>query len=61
MEGASGSRRRGNATEIGGTLGHVTWQGNLTPLLPWLYWGQSLHVGKDAVKGDGWYRIEAPL
>jgi len=28
------------------------------PLLPWLVWGQFTHVGKNAVKGDGWYEIE---
>lgn len=26
-------------------------------LLPWLVWGLSTHVGKNAVKGSGWYRL----
>ena len=37
--------------------GRVRWEGELPALLPWLLWGQSLHVGKDAVKGNGWYRV----
>ncbi len=53
------STRQGRATPIGGLLGRVTfaapdWQ----PFLPWLLWGQFTHVGKDAVKGNGWYRVE---
>ena len=28
------------------------------PLLPWLVWGMSTHVGKNAVKGSGWYTLE---
>ena len=53
----SGSRRQGRYTPISGIVGRIRWEGELTPLLPWLLWGQSLHVGKDAVKGNGWYRI----
>lgn len=26
-------------------------------LLPWLIWGMSTHVGKNAVKGSGWYSL----
>lgn len=58
MEARSGSRRQGRFTEIGGLVGGVTWSGPLGPLLPWLLWGQSLHVGKDAVKGNGWYQVQ---
>jgi hypothetical protein len=35
------------------------WEGDVTRLRPWLLWGQSLHVGKDAVKGNGWYQVRA--
>jgi hypothetical protein len=55
----SGSRRKAHATPIGGLLGTVRWEGDVTALRPWLLWGQSLHVGKDAVKGNGWYRVKA--
>lgn len=57
VEAHSGSRQKGRMTPISGLVGRVTWQGEIAPILPWLAWGQSLHVGKDAVKGDGWYRI----
>jgi hypothetical protein len=53
----SGSRRQNRYTPISGIIGRIRWEGNIEPLLPWLLWGQSLHVGKDAVKGNGWYRI----
>lgn len=56
QEGWSGSRRQEKYTPIGGLVGIVRWEGEVAPLLPWLLWGQSLHVGKNAVKGNGWYR-----
>jgi len=53
------STRQRRATPIGGLMGEVAlacddWR----PFWPWLLWGQFTHVGKNAVKGDGWYRIE---
>lgn len=59
VEGWSGSRRRGGYTPVSGLVGTFRWEGDVTRLRPWLLWGQSLHVGKDAVKGNGWYRILA--
>jgi hypothetical protein len=53
----SGSRRQGRATPISGFVGAARWEGEVAPLREWLLWGQSLHVGKDAVKGNGWYRV----
>lgn len=53
----SGSKRQGRATPISGFIGAARWEGNIAPLREWLLWGQSLHVGKDAVKGNGWYRV----
>ncbi|KXK15174.1 MAG: hypothetical protein UZ15_CFX003002876 [Chloroflexi bacterium OLB15] len=53
----SGSKRQGRATPISGFVGSARWEGDLAPLRAWLVWGQSLHVGKDCVKGNGWYRI----
>lgn len=55
----SGSRRSGKMTDIGGFVGEVRFEGYLRPFLPWLLWGQSLHIGKNAVKGNGWYEIAA--
>ena len=59
------STRLGRATPIGGLVGRVTFEGDpslcsgqaLEPFWPWLMWGQFTHVGKDAVKGNGWYRL----
>jgi hypothetical protein len=57
VEAFSGSRRTGRVSPIGGLIGRVRWEGELNSLLPWLLWGVSLHVGKNAVKGSGYYRI----
>jgi len=51
------STRRNAHTPLGGFLGQATYQGDLRPFLPWLVWGQFTHVGKDAVKGSGWYTL----
>lgn len=53
----SGSRRKGTTSPISGFVGKAHWAGDISPALPWLLWGQSLHVGKSAVKGNGWYRV----
>lgn len=60
VEAWSGSRRQDHLTPIGGLTGVVRFEGEgVAALRPWLLWGQSLHVGKDAVKGNGWYRVLA--
>lgn len=52
------SRRLGRPTPVGGFLGEAVYEAeDWRPLLPWLIWGTVTHVGKDAVKGNGWYRI----
>ena len=51
------STRRSASTPMGGLVGQVTFEGALEPFLPWLVWGEIVHVGKDAVKGNGWYEI----
>lgn len=53
----SGSRRTNTGKKISGFTGYVTYAGDLADFLPWLVWGQSLQVGKNTVKGDGWYRV----
>lgn len=43
---------------LGGLVGWATyWAPDWRPLLPWLLWGMSTHVGKNAVKGCGIYRL----
>ncbi len=52
------STRRRAESPTSGLLGTVTLEADdWIPFLPWLVWGQFTHVGKDAVKGNGWYRV----
>jgi len=51
------STRRQARSPMGGLVGSVTFGGPLAPFLPWLLWGQFTHAGKDAVKGNGLYRL----
>ncbi len=51
------STRTHARSPIGGFAGSVTFTGPLTQFLPWFIWGQFTHVGKDAVKGNGLYRV----
>ncbi len=55
------SSRLGRTQEIGGYIGEAWYQAEAAiwaPLLPWLVWGMSTHVGKNAVKGSGWYTVD---
>ncbi|MBA2682859.1 MAG: CRISPR system precrRNA processing endoribonuclease RAMP protein Cas6 [Ktedonobacteraceae bacterium] len=51
------SNRQKRATPISGLQGRATFTGPLAPLLPFLTIGELIHVGKNAVKGNGHYRI----
>jgi hypothetical protein len=51
------SSRQRRRTPIGGLIGSATFVGDLTHLRWLLVWGSLVHVGKNAVKGDGWYSI----
>lgn len=51
------STRRNAHAPLSGLVGPVTFAGDLAPFLPWLIWGQVTHVGKEATKGNGWYRL----
>lgn len=53
----SSSARQHRRTPIGGLIGSATFEGDLAPLRELLVWGSLVHVGKNAVKGDGWYAI----
>jgi hypothetical protein len=52
------SHRTKRSTPIGGLQGKATYKGNLEPFREILAWGELIHVGKNTVKGNGWYRIE---
>jgi hypothetical protein len=51
------SRRQQRSTPISGLLGQATFVGNLAPFRELLVWGELIHVGKNCVKGSGWYTI----
>ncbi len=53
------STRRRADSPTSGLVGSVVLEaGDWAPFWPWLLWGQFTHVGKDAVKGNGWYKVE---
>ncbi|MCX8005817.1 MAG: CRISPR system precrRNA processing endoribonuclease RAMP protein Cas6, partial [Burkholderiaceae bacterium] len=51
------SSRQKQEMTLGGVVGSWTLRGELAPLLPWLWLGQWLHVGKNATMGLGRYRL----
>jgi hypothetical protein len=52
------SRQRDIKHSLKGYVGTVSYEGDLEPFWPFLRMGEYLHVGKAAVFGQGWYRIE---
>jgi hypothetical protein len=54
----SSSQRTQYTHDVSGFAGTVVFRGDLTPFREWLLWGQSLHIGKNTVKGNGWYCLE---
>ena len=52
------SSRQQQEMTLGGADGHWTLEGDLAPLLPWLWLGQWLHVGKNATMGMGGYALQ---
>ncbi len=55
----SGSRRTNSLNAVSGFVGEAVVEGDLASFREWLVWGASLHVGKNAVKGNGWYALDA--
>lgn len=53
------SSRQQRRLPLGGLVGGITLTGDLAPLRTLLVWGSLVHAGKNAVKGDGWYRLSA--
>ncbi|NTW01207.1 MAG: CRISPR system precrRNA processing endoribonuclease RAMP protein Cas6 [Oscillochloris sp.] len=52
------SSRQRRGLPLGGLVGAVTLAGDLPLLLrELLVWGSLVHVGKNCVKGDGWYTL----
>jgi len=57
VESSRYSRRREVTHDLSGFVGEVTFEGELGTFLPYLKLGEYLHVGKNAVFGNGWYEI----
>lgn len=53
------SRRLHRTTPIGGIMGKATFAGHLAPFRELLTWGELIHVGKNTVKGNGWFKLQA--
>ena len=51
------SRRQHRFTPVSGLMGQITFAGDITPFRELLTWGELIHIGKSAVKGNGWYKI----
>jgi hypothetical protein len=51
------SNRQKRTTPVSGLIGSATFVGDLQPFLELLVLGELIHVGKDAVKGNGRYKI----
>ena len=59
VESSRYSRRREVTHDLSGFVGEVSFEGDLGPFIPYLKLGEYVHVGKNAVFGNGWYRIES--
>ena len=57
VEAWSASRREGLMRPTSGFVGSVEYSGMFADLLPYLILGQALQVGKNTMKGCGWYRL----
>ncbi|NDJ54424.1 MAG: CRISPR system precrRNA processing endoribonuclease RAMP protein Cas6 [Chloroflexi bacterium] len=53
----SHSRIEGMSKPMSGYVGEAVYAGDLTALLPYLLVGQALQVGKNAIKGAGWFEV----
>ncbi|MGA1796525.1 MAG: CRISPR system precrRNA processing endoribonuclease RAMP protein Cas6 [bacterium] len=52
------SRTHGVMHDQSGFVGSITFEGDLREFLPLILAGEYVHVGEDAVLGNGWYRVE---
>jgi len=52
------ARRRNVTHDLSGFVGSIRFGGHLAPFLPLLRIGEYVHVGKNAVFGNGWFVIE---
>jgi hypothetical protein len=57
QEGWTHNRREGMRRPMGGFVGEAHYEGDLRALLPYVLLGQAVQVGKNTVKGSGWYEV----
>jgi CRISPR-associated endoribonuclease Cas6 len=57
VESSRYSRRREVTHDLSGFVGEVSFEGDLALFIPYLRLGEYVHVGKNAVFGNGWYEI----
>jgi hypothetical protein len=57
VESSRYSRRREVTHDLSGFVGEVSFEGDLATFIPYLRLGEYVHVGKNAVFGNGWYEI----
>ena len=55
------SRRREVPHDLSGFAGRVSFRGEIAPFMALLRLGEYVHVGKNAVFGNGWFVIEGTL
>ncbi len=55
----SGSRRANRMQDVSGFVGSVILEGDVTALRLWLLWASLVNIGKNAIKGNGWFEISA--
>jgi hypothetical protein len=55
----SGSRRANRMQDVSGFVGSMLLEGDITPLRLWLLWASLVNIGKNAIKGNGWFEISA--
>ena len=52
------SSKRAAPTDLSGLMGSATYTcADFAPFMPLLRWGEVIHIGQHAVKGNGWYRL----
>lgn len=54
----SGSKRANRMQDLGGFVGEMLLEGEVSSLTEWLLWGTLVNIGKNAVKGNGRYEID---
>lgn len=51
------SNRQRQSLHLGGLEGRISYKGELAPFIPWLIWGEALHIGQATSFGFGKYYL----